>query len=42
MSDKLIVQLWGMSLSADGATAIGAAVAIFTIFALLIAWRRRA
>lgn len=40
MSDKLLVNLWGASVSADGVWAIGAAVAIVVIIAL--ARRRRA
>jgi hypothetical protein len=34
MSDKLLVNLWGASISADGVWAIGAAVAIVVIIAL--------
>ncbi len=34
MSDKLLVNLWGASISADGIWAIGAAVAIVVIIAL--------
>jgi hypothetical protein len=37
MSDKLLVNLWGASISADGVWAIAAAVAIV----LVIAWARR-
>lgn len=39
MSDKLLVNLWGATISADGVWAIGAAVAIVVIIAL--AWRSR-
>jgi hypothetical protein len=34
MSDKLLVNLWGASISADGVWAIGAAVVIVVIIAL--------
>ncbi len=34
MSDKLLVNLWGASISADGIWAIGAAVLIVVIIAL--------
>jgi hypothetical protein len=34
MSEKLLVNLWGLSISADGVWAIGAAVAIVVIIAL--------
>jgi hypothetical protein len=39
MSDKLLVNLWGASISADGVWAIGAAVVIILVVALV---RRRA
>jgi hypothetical protein len=39
MSEKLLVNLWGASISADGVWAIGAAVVIVVIIALA---RRRA
>jgi hypothetical protein len=39
MSDKLLVNLWGASISADGVWAIGAAVIIILVVALV---RRRA
>jgi len=35
MSDKLLVNLWGASISADGVWAIGAAVVIVVVLALL-------
>jgi hypothetical protein len=38
MSDKLLVNLWGATISADGVWAIAAAVVIV----LVIAWTRRA
>ena len=38
MSDKLLVNLWGATISADGVWAIDAAVVIV----LVIAWTRRA
>jgi hypothetical protein len=38
MSDKLLVNLWGASISADGVWAIGAAVVIIALLALV---RRR-
>jgi hypothetical protein len=34
MSDKLLVNLWGASISADGVWAIGAAVVIVLVIAL--------
>jgi hypothetical protein len=34
MSDKLLVNLWGASISADGGWAIGAAVVIVVVIAL--------
>ena len=34
MSDKLLVNLWGVSISADGVWAIGAAVVIVLVIAL--------
>jgi hypothetical protein len=34
MSDKLLVNLWGASISADGIWAIGAAVVIILVLAL--------
>jgi hypothetical protein len=34
MSDKLLVNLWGASISADGVWAIGAAVVIVVVVAL--------
>jgi hypothetical protein len=34
MSDKLLVNLWGASISADGIWAIGAAVVIVLVIAL--------
>jgi hypothetical protein len=34
MSDKLLVNLWGASISADGVWAIGAAVVIVLVVAL--------
>jgi hypothetical protein len=34
MSDKLLVNLWGASISADGVWAIGAAVVIILVIAL--------
>jgi hypothetical protein len=34
MSDKLLVNLWGASISADGVWAIGAAVLIVLVIAL--------
>jgi hypothetical protein len=37
MSDKLLVFLWGASISADGVWAIAAAV---TTIVLVVAWRR--
>jgi hypothetical protein len=37
MSDKLLVSFWGLTISADGLWAIGAAVLIVTV----IAWRSR-
>jgi hypothetical protein len=39
MSDKLLVSLWGASINADGVWAIGAAVVIILVVALV---RRRA
>jgi hypothetical protein len=39
MSNKLLVNLWGASISADGVWAIGAAVLIVLVIALV---RRRA
>jgi hypothetical protein len=36
MSDKLIIDFWGASISADGIVAIGAAVVIVLAFL----WRR--
>jgi hypothetical protein len=33
MSDKLLINLWGASISADGVVAIGAAVVIVLILA---------
>ena len=36
MSDKLFIDLWGASISADGAFAIGAAVIIVLAF---VRWR---
>jgi hypothetical protein len=36
MADKLLVNLWGASISADGVWAIAAAVVIV----LMIAWRK--
>jgi hypothetical protein len=38
MSDKLLVNLWGASISADGVWAIGAAVIIILVVTLV---RRR-
>jgi hypothetical protein len=38
MSDRLLVNLWGASISADGVWAIGAAVAIVLVVAMV---RRR-
>ena len=35
MSDKLLVNLWGASISADGVWAIGAAVLIVLVVALV-------
>lgn len=35
MSDKLIINLWGASISADGFGAIGAAVLIVALLAYL-------
>jgi hypothetical protein len=35
MSDKLLVNLWGASISADGVWAIGAAVIIVLVIALV-------
>jgi hypothetical protein len=40
MSDKLLINLWGASIRADGVWAIGAAVVIVVIIAL--ARRKRA
>jgi hypothetical protein len=37
MSDKLLINLWGASISADGLWAIGAAVVII----IIVAWSRR-
>lgn len=34
MSDKLLVNLWGASISADGVWAIGAAVLIVVVVAI--------
>ena len=34
MSDKLLVNLWGASISADGVWAIGAAVLIVVVIAV--------
>jgi hypothetical protein len=34
MADKLLVNLWGASISADGVWAIGAAVLIVVVIAL--------
>lgn len=39
MSDRLLVNLWGASISADGVWAIGAAVLIVVVVAIA---RRRA
>lgn len=39
MTDKLIINLWGASISADGMVAIGAAVLIVALF---VYSRRRA
>jgi hypothetical protein len=38
MSDKLLIDLWGASINADGGVAIGAAVII--VLAFLRWWRR--
>jgi hypothetical protein len=40
MSDRLIIDLWGATVSADGIVAIGAAVVIVLAF-LLLQWRLR-
>jgi hypothetical protein len=40
MSDKLLVSMWGLTINADGAVAIGAAVIIVVV--LVLAMRRRA
>lgn len=42
MSDKLSVQLWGMSANAEGQLAIGAIIVIVLIVAAVITLRRRA
>jgi hypothetical protein len=39
MSDKLLVSMWGLTINADGAVAIGAAVVI--VMMVVFAVRRR-
>ena len=41
MSDKLSVQLWGMSANAEGQLAIGAIIVIVLIVAAVITLRRQ-
>jgi hypothetical protein len=38
--EKLSVQFWGASISAEGLGAVAAAIIIVGIFAAVIAWRR--
>jgi hypothetical protein len=39
MSDKLLVNVWGLTISADGIVAIGAAVVIVVVVAFAIRQR---
>lgn len=42
MSDKLIVNFWGMTITADGVVAIAAAVAIVTLLVIAMRpWARK-
>ena len=42
MSDKLSVQLWGMSATAEGQLAIGAIILIVVVMAVVLLVKRRA
>jgi hypothetical protein len=40
MSDKLLVSLWGVSISAEGLWAIAGAIIIVCIVAAVVVWGR--